>query len=85
MLLVALVSAMLLIASAEDASSKPAVAAAALQYHPDWTSLNSRPLPTWFQSAKFGLFIHWGVYSVPAWALTGRFLGFRVRGYVFRI
>lgn len=27
-----------------------------------------RPTPTWFKDAKFGIFIHWGVYSVPAWA-----------------
>jgi len=34
----------------------------------DWESINSRPIPKWFQDAKFGIFIHWGVYSVPAWA-----------------
>ncbi len=28
-------------------------------YTPDWTSLDSRPLPTWFDEAKFGIFIHW--------------------------
>ncbi|NAZ75210.1 alpha-L-fucosidase [Kineococcus sp. T13] len=27
-----------------------------------------RPLPTWFAEAKLGIFIHWGAYSVPAWA-----------------
>ncbi len=27
-----------------------------------------RPLPEWFANAKFGLLIHWGPYSVPAWA-----------------
>ncbi len=27
-----------------------------------------RPLPDWFDGAKFGLLIHWGPYSVPAWA-----------------
>jgi len=32
-----------------------------------WNSLDQRPIPTWFQNAKFGIFIHWGVYSVPAW------------------
>ncbi len=26
------------------------------------------PLPAWFQDAKLGIFIHWGLYSVPAWA-----------------
>ena len=28
----------------------------------------NRPVPTWFSDAKFGIFIHWGAYSVPAWA-----------------
>ena len=32
-----------------------------------WDDL-SRPLPDWFAKAKFGIFIHWGAYSVPAWA-----------------
>lgn len=36
-------------------------------YKPTWESLDSRPIPAWFQNAKFGIFIHWGVYSVPAW------------------
>lgn len=28
----------------------------------------ARPVPQWFKDAKFGIFIHWGAYSVPAWA-----------------
>ena len=32
-----------------------------------WASLQ-RPLPQWFADARFGIFIHWGPYSVPAWA-----------------
>jgi alpha-L-fucosidase len=36
-------------------------------YKPTWESLDKRPIPQWFQDAKFGIFIHWGVYSVPAW------------------
>ncbi len=32
-----------------------------------WESLDKRPIPAWFEDAKFGIFIHWGVYSVPAW------------------
>jgi alpha-L-fucosidase len=32
-----------------------------------WASL-ARPLPEWFARARFGIFIHWGPYSVPAWA-----------------
>lgn len=36
-------------------------------YEPTWESLDQRPMPEWFSQAKFGIFIHWGVYSVPAW------------------
>eukprot|EP00696_Hemimastix_kukwesjijk_P005579 gnl/Hemi2/17015_TR5651_c0_g1_i1.p1 gnl/Hemi2/17015_TR5651_c0_g1~~gnl/Hemi2/17015_TR5651_c0_g1_i1.p1 ORF type:complete len:461 (-),score=142.41 gnl/Hemi2/17015_TR5651_c0_g1_i1:167-1549(-) len=38
------------------------------QYTPTWDSLDARPLPGWFDEAKIGLFIHWGVYSVPSFA-----------------
>jgi alpha-L-fucosidase len=31
-----------------------------------WASLAGNPIPEWYQNAKFGIFIHWGVYSVPA-------------------
>ena len=37
-------------------------------YTPDWESLDSRPTPEWFLDAKLGIFIHWGVYAVPAYA-----------------
>ena len=33
----------------------------------DWASLDTRPVPEWWRDAKFGIFIHWGVYAVPAW------------------
>lgn len=38
-------------------------------YQNNWESLDSRTIPTWFEDAKFGIFIHWGVYSVPAWRM----------------
>jgi len=38
------------------------------EYQANWESIDSRPIPSWFEDAKFGIFIHWGVYSVPAWA-----------------
>jgi alpha-L-fucosidase len=41
------------------------------KYEPTWASLDSRPIPAWFEDAKFGIFIHWGPYSVPAWAPKG--------------
>ena len=37
------------------------------QYDPTWKSLDSRPLPSWYDEAKFGIFMHWGVYSVPSY------------------
>ena len=37
-------------------------------YQPTWESLDKRPTPGWFTDAKFGIFIHWGVYSVPGYA-----------------
>ena len=30
------------------------------QYQPTWDSLDSRPLPSWYDEAKFGIFMHWG-------------------------
>lgn len=39
----------------------------AAQYEAKWESLDKRPCPEWFLDAKFGIFIHWGVYSVPSW------------------
>ena len=36
------------------------------KYEPTWESLKSYSVPEWFVDAKFGIFIHWGVYAVPA-------------------
>ncbi len=33
---------------------------------PTWESLKQYRIPAWYEDAKFGIFIHWGVYSVPA-------------------
>jgi len=35
-------------------------------FRPDWESLQKYQAPDWYKDAKFGIFIHWGVYSVPA-------------------
>lgn len=35
-------------------------------YSPKWKSIIQHPTPEWFQDAKFGIYFHWGVYSVPA-------------------
>ncbi len=36
-------------------------------FHPTWDSLAKFEIPEWYQDAKFGIFIHWGVYCVPAY------------------
>ena len=40
-------------------------------YTPDYSSIYSHETPQWFNDAKFGIFIHWGVYSVPGWGNSG--------------
>ncbi len=49
------------------------IAAAGATYEANWESIDSRPNPQWFEDAKFGIFIHWGVYSVPAWGPEDRY------------
>ncbi|MBQ7875743.1 MAG: alpha-L-fucosidase [Clostridia bacterium] len=36
------------------------------RFKPDWDSLSQYRVPDWYKDIKFGIFIHWGVYSVPA-------------------
>jgi alpha-L-fucosidase len=45
----------------------------AQRFTPDWKSIDSRPTPQWWTDAKFGIFIHWGVYAVPAFAPKGEY------------
>lgn len=49
------------------------LSASGQKYEPNWKSLDSRPIPGWYNNAKFGIFIHWGVYSVPSWAPVGQY------------
>lgn len=39
----------------------------------DWAVLEARKTPEWFADAKLGIFIHWGLYSVPAWSPKGTY------------
>lgn len=39
----------------------------AIRYKPNWESLDSRPIPEWYDEAKIGIFLHWGLYSVPSY------------------
>jgi alpha-L-fucosidase len=42
-----------------------------MTYQPNLASLRQHPVPQWYKDAKLGIFVHWGLYSVPAWAPTG--------------
>jgi alpha-L-fucosidase len=43
-----------------------------MKYEATYRSLRRHPVPAWFHDAKLGIFVHWGLYSVPGWApLTG--------------
>ena len=56
------------------AAAMPVVSGAQeTRYEANWASLDKRPTPVWFTDAKFGVFIHWGVYSVPAWGKVGEY------------
>ena len=37
-----------------------------IEYSKNWKSLQEREIPEWMIDAKFGVYTHWGVYSVPA-------------------
>jgi len=51
----------------------PLVGEAKTVYEADWDSLDQRPTPAWFEQARFGIFVVWGPYSVPAWAPKGQY------------
>lgn len=42
-----------------------------MRYEATWNSLREHPIPKWFQDAKFGIYTHWGIYSVPACGPNG--------------
>lgn len=52
--------------SAHGLPAAPLAPAPVGRYAEDWSSLDSRPLPAWYDEAKIGLFVHWGLFSVPA-------------------
>ncbi|HEY2466774.1 MAG TPA: alpha-L-fucosidase [Terracidiphilus sp.] len=49
---------------------RPGLNNPAPRYQPNWASLKQHVVPKWFEDAKLGIFIHYGLYSVPAWAPT---------------
>lgn len=50
-----------------------------MYYENNWESLDSRPVPAWFGDAKFGIFVHWGLYSVPAYSGKGEYAEWYMR------
>src|SRR5712691_10316458 len=44
------------------------LAAEKKKYEPNWESIRQHHVPEWYEDAKLGIFIHWGLYSVPGWA-----------------
>ena len=56
-------SALLLVAMSCAPTQQPAQ-----RFEPNWESIRTHTVPEWFDDAKFGIFVHWGLYSVPAWA-----------------
>ena len=45
-----------------------------------WEELQSRPYPQWFNDAKLGIFIHWGLYSVPSYGGSESYAEWYLRG-----
>jgi alpha-L-fucosidase len=54
-------------------------------YQATWESVGKHRAPAWFEDAKLGIFIHWGLYSVPAWAPPTGELGKVAPGQWFRL
>ncbi|KAM6903969.1 tissue alpha-L-fucosidase-like isoform 1-T2 [Lycodopsis pacificus] len=46
----------------------------AARYEATWASLDARPLPRWYDEAKVGIFVHWGVFSVPGFGQFSEWL-----------
>lgn len=44
-----------------------------VQYQANWESIDSRETPQWWRDARFGIFVHWGLYSVPAYSSEGQY------------
>ena len=46
-----------------------------MAFQPTLESLNARRVPEWYEDAKFGIFIHWGMFAIPAFATRGGSIG----------
>jgi alpha-L-fucosidase len=58
--------------SGQLASANSSLTLGIPDYQPTDQYLSHHQAPYWFDDAKFGIFIHWGVYSVPAWGPVGK-------------
>ena len=78
---VAVVLSLLLVAGCRE----PEAVGPSEAYQADWESLEQHQTPAWFNDAKLGIFIHWGVYSVPGWAPTEGQYGELTREQFFKV
>jgi len=56
------------------------IASSVARYQPNWESIDSRPLPEWYDDAKVGIFIHWGVFSVPSFGFPSEWFWYSWEG-----
>lgn len=45
------------------------------RFKPTWESIKTHTVPQWYEDCKLGIFIHWGLFSVPAYAPPSAELG----------
>lgn len=52
-------------------------------YLSNWKNLDTRPLPKWYDEAKIGIYIHWGVYSVPSFGSEWFWMRWKGKSFCF--
>jgi alpha-L-fucosidase len=62
------IAALLMVARLAAGQTTPAAEMARAEYRPTLESIGRHKVPAWYANAKLGIFVHWGLYSVPAWA-----------------
>jgi len=68
-----------------DISSQDVVKLQPERYLPNWASLDARPLPVWYDAAKVGIFLHWGLFSVPSYSSAWFWYNWRTYKYDFLV
>ena len=56
-----------LLAACQSSGNRDTGSTSTTPFEPTWESLQNYDCPEWFRDAKFGIYTHWGPYSVPAW------------------